>query len=144
MIFATLTNLVLVILCIAVMAQSARLLRAFRTIKSGDLGDTVKSLDRATTEARAVLAELKDILSVDGAANARTIASGASLREELSVMVGIGNAVAERIMDAAGAANPKRHDEMTPRRKTATRTPAPKRRARSATAMSGLAAETVQ
>ncbi|MBB5685258.1 DUF6468 domain-containing protein [Sphingobium boeckii] len=143
MIFATLTNLVLIILCVAVLIQSARLLYSFRMIKSGDLAETVKSLDRATAQARAVLGELKDILSVDGAANARTIASGASLREELSVMVGIGNAVAERIMDAAGAASPQR-DEKAVTRKPVPRAPAHKRRARAADATNGLAVGTVQ
>jgi hypothetical protein len=108
MTFTTLTNLVLVLLCIAVLAQSARVMRSFRAVKAGDLGDTVKSLDRATTQARIVLAEMKDLLSTDGAANARNIASGESLRDELSVMVGIGNAVAERILDAATAAEAAR------------------------------------
>ncbi len=100
MIFATVTNLVLIALCPSVLLQSARVMRSFRDIKSGDLGDTVKSLDRATSQARVILAELKELLSTDGAANARTIALGETLRDELSVMVGIGNAVAERIMDA--------------------------------------------
>lgn len=104
MTFAVFTNLVLMMLCVAVLVQSARMMRSFNAIKSGDLGETVRQLDRATAQARGVLAELKQILSTDGVANARTIASGESLRDELSVMVGIGNAVAERIMDAAANA----------------------------------------
>lgn len=144
MIFATLTNLILIILCVAVLVQSARLLRSFHVIKSGDLGETVKSLDRATAQARAVLAELKDILSVDGAANARTIASGASLREELSVMVGIGNAVAERIMDAASTKGPRRNDAKTAPRKATARATAPKRGTRMPKEVNSIAVGTVQ
>lgn len=129
MIFATLTNLVLIGLCAAVLIQSARVMRSFRDVKSGDLGDTVKSLDRATSQARAVLAELKELLSTDGAANARTIAMGESLRDELSVMVGIGNAVAERIMDAATTAGDagKRPVETNVPRKPALKTASRKR-----------------
>lgn len=108
MIFATLTNLVLIGLCIAVVVQNIRVMRRFRDIKKGDLGNMVQALDRSTVQARMVLDELKDILSIDGAANARTIASGESLREELSVMVGIGNAVAERIMEAAANASERK------------------------------------
>lgn len=106
MTFATFTNILLMALCVAVLVQSARMMRAFKAIKNGDLGETVKQLDRATAQARTVLGELKDILSTDGAASVRTIQSGETLRDELSVMVGIGNAVAERIMDAAASTNP--------------------------------------
>lgn len=105
MTFATFTNLLLMALCVAVLVQSARMMRSFKAIKTGDLGETVKQLDRATAQARTVLGELKDILSTDGAASVRTIQSGETLRDELSVMVGIGNAVAERIMDAAASTN---------------------------------------
>ncbi|ARS28952.1 DUF6468 domain-containing protein [Sphingomonas sp. KC8] len=105
MTFATFTNILLMALCVAVLVQSARMMRAFKAIQTGDLGETVKQLDRATAQARTVLAELKDILATDGAASVRTIQSGETLRDELSVMVGIGNAVAERIMDAAASTN---------------------------------------
>ncbi|RJF85744.1 DUF6468 domain-containing protein [Sphingomonas cavernae] len=111
MTFATFTNLVLMALCVAVLIQCARMMRSFNAIKSGDLGETVKQLDRATAQARSVLAELKTILATDGAATTRTIASGESLRDELSVMVGIGNAVAERIMDAAANAGERMKEE---------------------------------
>lgn len=102
--FATVSDLALGLLCVAVLVQNLRVMRNFQAIRSGDLGATVQSLDRATAQARAVLADLKQILATDGAANARAIASGESLRDELSVMVGIGNAVAERIMEAAARA----------------------------------------
>jgi hypothetical protein len=104
MTFATFTNLIVAVLCMAVVLQSLRMKRNIDIIKSGDMAEMIKSLDIATGQAREVLARLKDVLTTDGAANVRTIASGESLRDELSVMVGIGNAVAERIMEAAAAA----------------------------------------
>lgn len=111
MIFATFTNLVVSILCVAVVLQSMRMMRNVRAIKSDTFGETITALDQATAQARAVLAELKTVLSTDGAANVRSIASGETLRDELSLMVGIGNAVADRIMDAAAAAE-RRKDEV--------------------------------
>lgn len=145
MTFATFTNLILVMLCIAVMVQSARMMRSFNSIRSGNLSDMVTQLDRATGQARMVLADLKTLLSTDGAANARAIASSQALRDELSVMVGIGNAVAERIMDAAAQGNvpakvekaekpaSKRAKAATPR-KRGTRTTSTRRKAPAKTA----------
>jgi hypothetical protein len=104
MTFAICLNLVVSMLCAAVVLQSVRMMRNIREIKTGAFGETIKSLETATGQARSVLAELKAVLSTDGAASARTIASGETLREELSLMVGIGNAVADRIMEAAAAA----------------------------------------
>lgn len=114
MTFASFTNLVVAGLCVAVLLQSVRMMRSIRAMKTGDLGDTIRSLDRATSQARQVLGELKDVLTTDGAANFRTIASGETLRDELSVMVGIGNAVADRIMEAAALAGDRRKDEDEP------------------------------
>jgi hypothetical protein len=110
MTFATFANLIVSILCAAVVWQSMRMARGIREMKSGDLGETVKALDRATAEARGVLGELKSVLSIDGAANVRTIASGETLRDELSLMVGIGNAVADRIIEAAAAGERKKDE----------------------------------
>ncbi|NIJ34729.1 DUF6468 domain-containing protein [Sphingomonas oligoaromativorans] len=121
MTFASLTNIVVACLCLGVILQSVRMIRNIRLIQTGDLGDTIKSLDRATAQARAVLAELKDVLITDGAANARIIATGETLRDELSVMVGIGNAVADRIMEAASPGDQhNKADAVTPK-------PSPKR-----------------
>jgi len=114
MTFASLTNIVVAALCLGVILQSVRMIRNIRLIQTGDLGDTIKSLDRATAQARAVLAELKDVLVTDGAANARIIATGETLRDELSVMVGIGNAVADRIMEAASPGDPHKKAEAEP------------------------------
>lgn len=135
MTFAIFINLLLALLCVAVLVQSARMMRSFNAIKSGDLAETVKQLDRATAQARGVLAELKTILATDGAATTRTIASGETLRDELSVMVGIGNAVAERIMEAASNAGDRMKEEQKASARTAPKSatrPASKSAAKSA------------
>jgi hypothetical protein len=119
MTFATFTNLIVSILCVAVVLQSMRMMRNVREIKSDNFGDTIKSLDQATTQARTVLADLKLVLTTDGAANARSITSGESLRDELSLMVGIGNAVADRIMEAAAAAERHKEESAKATRETA-------------------------
>lgn len=104
MTFATFTNIIVILLCIAVLVQSVRLMRSFRVVQDGGLKDMVGSLDRVTIQARTVLADLKQTLATDGRANADAVARGEAIREELSVMVGIANAVAERLMESANAA----------------------------------------
>ncbi|WP_404367671.1 hypothetical protein AB5I39_13255 [Sphingomonas sp. MMS24-J45] len=98
--FATLTDIVTMLFCTAVLVQSVRLIRALRAMKGDDFGAMVKALDKATAEAREVLDELRETLRVDCAANARVIATGTAMREELTVMAGIADAVAERIVEA--------------------------------------------
>jgi len=99
MTFVTLTNILVMMLCVAVLVQSVRLMRSFRNFSDGDLKLTVPALDKATGQARAVLSELKETLRADCAASARTLAEAETLREELSMMIGIANAAAERIME---------------------------------------------
>jgi hypothetical protein len=103
--FAVVSNIVTMILCIAVLVQSVRLMRAFDTVKSGALTDVVGALDASTSEARRVLAKLTELLRGDLAITARTISEGKAMIDELTVMTGIANAIAERIVDAAGASN---------------------------------------
>lgn len=125
MTFASLTNLVVAAMCLGVILQSVRMIRNIRQVQTGDLGDTIKSLDRATAQARAVLAELKDVLLTDGAANARSIATGETLRDELSVMVGIGNAVADRIIEAASTGDRRKQAEPAAPKATDAKAPVP-------------------
>ena len=104
MTFATLTNIVLILLCGAVLVQSVRMMRSFETMKKGGLKEVVEALDKATAQARHVLGDLKETLRTEGAANARTVAKGEEMREELVMMVGIANAVAERIVQTVETA----------------------------------------
>jgi hypothetical protein len=96
----------------------------------------VAALDMATGQARAVLSEMKETLRTDGAAHARTVAQGEAMREELTVMVGIANAVAERILETVEANNkaevpalPKKAARKPAAAKAAETVPAPKAKA---------------
>lgn len=117
MTFVTVSNLVLVALCIAVIVQSLRMSKGIREIRSSSLNEGVEHLDAATARAQAVLLELKSVLAAASAAQNRAMANGEALREELSVVVGIGNAVAERIIEAAAAQNEKKAEETAPAEK---------------------------
>ena len=128
MTFATLSNIVTMLFCIAVLVQSVRLMRALRAVKSDDFGAIISALDASTAQARTVLADLRETLRTECAANARVIASGTAMREELTVMSGIADSVAERIVAAVSmsknmkkptAAKPKPTAKPTPRRQPA-------------------------
>jgi len=106
--FSTVTNFITMLFCSAVLIQSVRMIRCMRDMKSDAFGEMVASLDASTIQARSVLADLRETLRNDCAANARVIASGAAMREELTVMAGIADAVAERIVEAVERSNPQR------------------------------------
>lgn len=126
MTFATFTNIIVIMLCVAVLVQSVRLIRGFQAVKNGGLKEMVVSLENATAQARAVLADLKETLRTDGAANARAIADGEGIRDELSVMVGIANAVAERIVGSVESNRPAKARNKAPKPDApAATTPAP-------------------
>lgn len=102
--WATAINLALVLLCLCVMVQAIRMDRRIRALRDGHLEQAVEKLDHATHQARIVLADLKRVLSTDAAAQGEMLNAARELRDELSVMVGVGNSVAERIVDAADKA----------------------------------------
>lgn len=137
MTFATFTNVIVILLCGAVLVQSVRMMKSFQAVKDGGLKDMVAALDTATGQARAVLSEMKETLRTDGAAHARTVAQGEAMREELTVMVGIANAVAERILETVEANNkaevsalPKKAVRKPVAAKVAETAPAPKAKAK--------------
>ena len=105
MTIATLINAVVIVLCLAVLVQGWRMDRRMRAFRESQLGESVAQLDRATGQAKLVLGQLKSLLATDGLAHATAITSAENLRDELSVMVGIGNSVAERIVEAVSQAN---------------------------------------
>lgn len=105
--FSTFTNVITILFCSAVLFQSVRLLRCLREVKGDAFGAMVATLDSSTAQARSVLADLRETLRVDCAANARVIATGTAMREELTVMAGIADAVAERIVEAVEKTNPR-------------------------------------
>ena len=103
MTFTAFTNIITILFCLAVLVQSVRLTRSLKQVRESQLDRTVGALDLATAKARGVLSELKDTLSTEGAANALSVGEAKEVREELHVMVGIANAMAERLMEAASA-----------------------------------------
>lgn len=103
--FAILANALTMILCMAVLVQSVRMMRSLRTVKDGALTEVVTALEKATAGARSVLSEMKMTLSTDCAQHARLVDQARGLRDELSDMIGIADASCERVVNAVGLAN---------------------------------------
>jgi len=101
--FTVFTNIITVLFCVAVLIQSVRMLRSLKQVREGQLDRTVLALETATAKAHGVLSEMKQTLSTEGAANSHALAEARDVREELHVMIGIANAMAERLMEAASA-----------------------------------------
>lgn len=99
----TMINIMTIIFCAAVLVQSTRMMRSLDAVRSGAMADVVGALDTSTAQARQVLSQLKMVLG-ECSGNAQTIAEAKKLCEELTVMTGIANATAERIVDAANGA----------------------------------------
>jgi len=129
MTFATFTNIIVIVIGAAVLVQSVRMMRSIQAVKEAGLKQMVEALDKATAQARLVLADMKDTLRTEGAANARTVAEGETIRDELTVMIGIANAAAERMLETLESAKP------------ATPKPAPAKRAGARAGKSKLAEE---
>ena len=104
--FATFINIITVIFCLAVLVQSVRMMRSLEAVKGGALPQMIQSLDTATHQASQVLSDLKQTLRTDGAANARVLAQAEEIRDELTVMIGIANASADRLVETASARQP--------------------------------------
>lgn len=98
---AMIADVATMLLCAAVLVQCARLMRSLQQLRKAGLRETVEALERATGEARSVLGNLKQFLATDMGECGEIVAEGVAMRDELTVMIGIGNAVAERIVEAA-------------------------------------------
>lgn len=99
MTFATTINIVTIILCGAVLVQCARMTRGLAAFRSAELPSTVAALTRATGDAGRVLSELKQALA-DTDPRLRIIGDARAVTDELSVMVGIADATADRLLEA--------------------------------------------
>jgi len=104
--FATVANLLTAILCAAVLVQSVRMMRSLKAVRGGAIREVVDALDRSTGQARLVLGELKQALAECGGA-AQAVGDARAIADELTVMVGIANASADRMAEAANGA--RRH-----------------------------------
>lgn len=102
---ALFANVLTIILCVAVLVQSMRMMRSLRAVKDGALTDVVKALDQATVHARSVLSDMKQTLGTDCARHARLVEQARDLRDELSDMIGIADSACERIVSAVSLAN---------------------------------------
>ncbi len=87
----------LAILCFGVIIQTMRLMRRLRAVSDGRMGEIVAALDRATGEARTVLEGLRRTLGGEGAEVARQVGAARELSEELGVLIGIADAMADRL-----------------------------------------------
>jgi hypothetical protein len=103
--FALMSQLITIMLCVGVIVQATRMMRELKTVANGDMAAVVSGLDRATTQASMVLAELKRTLGGDGAAMAETLSQGREIQEELTMLIGIANSMAERLVEAGQARN---------------------------------------
>lgn len=123
MTLALTSNLLLALLCLGVIVQTRRLMGRLRTVTDGSMQATVAALDKATAEARAVLEGLRRLLADDGAAVARNVAAARALQDELGVLIGLADAMAERLVEArrAPVEPPEEASPAEPPRKPAAR-----------------------
>tara|TARA_B100000678_G_C18229010_1_gene509995 strand:+ start:12707 stop:13270 length:564 start_codon:yes stop_codon:yes gene_type:complete len=140
--FTAFTNIITILFCLAVLIQSVRMMRSLNQVRYSELDSTVGALDAATTKAREVLSEMKEILTSEAPANAQVLGEARKVREELDIMVGIANAMAERLIEAASAGSrndgkPMPEPAELPRAKPA----APKRNATSRPSVKGTKAK---
>lgn len=106
---ALLANVLTIILCMAVLVQSVRMMKSLRTVKDGALTQVVEALQIATVQARAVLSDMKHTLGTDCARHAQLVERARELRDELNLMTGIADSAAERIVNAVSMANAQRN-----------------------------------
>jgi hypothetical protein len=97
---ALIANALTIILCLAVLIQSARMMRNLKAVNISQMGTVVLGLDHATGQARKVLGDLKVALIEEGAQNAAVVAQGEALRDELRMLIEIADNMASRLADA--------------------------------------------
>jgi hypothetical protein len=103
---AILANLLTIILCLAVLVQSVRMMRSLKGVNVVQMGTVVLGLDHASTQARHVLDDLKRTLREEGTDNAQLLREGLEMRDELRMMIEIGDNMAQRLADAPRAQTP--------------------------------------
>lgn len=101
MTFASLINVLTILLCGAVLVQCVRVTRALAALRQANLPATVSALETATGQAEAVLGHMRDVLKRDAEPQMKLMARAHEVADELGVMIGIANATADRLLDAA-------------------------------------------
>lgn len=102
----TLINLVTILLCSAVLVQCWRMTRALDRFRAADFPGTVSALAAATGEAEAVLHRIRGVLVTEAEPKLKIIAEAGQAADELGVMIGIANASADRLLEAARHTRP--------------------------------------
>lgn len=110
---AQVTSMILIVLCSGVMFQTLRLTKLLRDMRPSEFAKIIAPIDQSTAASRAMLDELRLSLAAEAEEQAATLESSMkvrreldALREELSIIIGVGDSVADRITAAIGAATP--------------------------------------
>ncbi len=94
-------NLVTIFLCLAVLVQSLRMMRALQAVRAPDFAAMIAGLDQAAGQAGLVLAGLRSVLAGDVAVAATKLETAAALRDELTMLIDLAEARAERLVAAS-------------------------------------------
>ncbi|MBZ6379232.1 hypothetical protein B5C34_08820 [Pacificimonas flava] len=97
---ATFTSVLTILFCTAVLVQAVRLDRRLKLIQSAENGKMVQALDEAARRAEAATEALRDLLRNEGARLQGDIGRGKDMADELTVMVGLADAAADRILSS--------------------------------------------
>ena len=102
------TSILTILFCAAVLVQSVRLDRALRAVQTAEHGRMVETLDEATRRAETAVRALRDLLAAEGSELQRQVGRSRELSDELSVMVGLADAAAERVATSMDALTEKK------------------------------------
>lgn len=102
---ATTINIVLVILCLAVLVQCHRMMRSLDAFRRLDLPGTAIAVNGATAEASRVLDQIRTVLADEAAPRLRLLDDAQRVGDELAVMIGIANASADRLLETSRTAH---------------------------------------
>ncbi len=110
MILGHVVDLLVAVLLLATIVWAVRLDRRLKELRDGAGGmrALVGELSQATQRAEAAIAGLKDAARGSGAELARSAAKAEALREELTLLVGAGEGLADRLAARSRAADAPR------------------------------------
>ncbi|KQN90030.1 hypothetical protein ASE95_15045 [Sphingomonas sp. Leaf231] len=108
---AQITSMVLIVLCIGVMFQSARLTWLLRQMRPSEFAKIIAPIDQSTAASRRVLDDLLRSLAAESEEQAAMIEKSLKMRreldalcEEMTIIIGVGDSLADRITGAVNAA----------------------------------------
>lgn len=112
MTFSATVNLLTILLCSAVLVQCWRMMRALADFRAADFPGTVTALDAATRQAEAVLTSIRTVLAREAEPRLAALGEARQVADELGVMIGIANATADRLLDAARAGRDSQSEDL--------------------------------